>query len=584
MPKLTFFIEFGIVLLVANSRGGCGQRTGPDGTCDPSSRSAVCRAATGGAREQPDITDGISALQKGVGVRGHNPDLAQVEKHTEDDDKVTTSTAWTVVLKWETKPEDLDAVTQTLKGATAVWQDGSAASSCDVDYIDAGRGYKKCSNGMAVRLSLDNMNITASNKRETTEIELKDLDPEKCQDNCKLIFSVQDFSWKVGKSDQKTFLESKARVELSNGEASQTFLLGKDGKVENHDWYVFGLDLQTAKTSAPFRNKISLCSTKDCNTPSPIDCTMNDWKAWGACSATCGSGTRSRSRTVEIPAQHGGKACPNTEDQGVCNKVCPAFKTCGKVMEMGTDPASPVAGVKVQIVEKKLEVVTDSSGEFCFNSKEPGEVTLRATKQNWVEETWALTITRDTTSLDDLLMSKVLMDTEWRIVLTWTAGPKDLDAQTEYCPTSGKLHYQHAVGEYWYNQENLKDNDGYRKCLDNKIVVNPFEAKLEKDTKGVKATKQGEETTRLRNVDPKKCGNNCKIYFAVHHWRNNTKISRSNAMVEVINGDQSVKKFHILKDGKVKDNYWYVFAIDVKKDGGSKDKVIACTDAKRECA
>merc|ERR1719409_2595843 len=39
----------------------------------------------------------------------------------------------------------------------------------------------------------------------------------------------------------------------------------------------------------------------DCNTHAcPVDCAMGDWQDWAACSAECGSGSKTRSRTVEI--------------------------------------------------------------------------------------------------------------------------------------------------------------------------------------------------------------------------------------------------------------------------------------------
>lgn len=44
-----------------------------------------------------------------------------------------------------------------------------------------------------------------------------------------------------------------------------------------------------------------------------VDCQVTPWSSWSACSAVpCGqSGTRERSRTVQLPALCGGKACPS---------------------------------------------------------------------------------------------------------------------------------------------------------------------------------------------------------------------------------------------------------------------------------
>merc|ERR1719409_1421441 len=57
------------------------------------------------------------------------------------------------------------------------------------------------------------------------------------------------------------------------------------------------------------------CKEKEC----PVQCTLSDWTPWGACSTTCGKGSRSRSRTVTTEAKHGGKEC---EDALVASEDC----------------------------------------------------------------------------------------------------------------------------------------------------------------------------------------------------------------------------------------------------------------------
>uniref|UniRef100_A0A7S4QQI0 Spondin-like TSP1 domain-containing protein n=1 Tax=Alexandrium monilatum TaxID=311494 RepID=A0A7S4QQI0_9DINO len=62
------------------------------------------------------------------------------------------------------------------------------------------------------------------------------------------------------------------------------------------------------------------CSTMPC----PIDCKLNQWGSWGRCSASCGGGRKSRTRTKE-PAQHGGRRCTGeTTEEIDCNlSPCP---------------------------------------------------------------------------------------------------------------------------------------------------------------------------------------------------------------------------------------------------------------------
>ena len=64
----------------------------------------------------------------------------------------------------------------------------------------------------------------------------------------------------------------------------------------------------------------SACSTQAC----PVDCAMNPWAAWGACSKSCGNGWKLRRRTVKVAASAGGVGCPVDSDQSACHVMpCP---------------------------------------------------------------------------------------------------------------------------------------------------------------------------------------------------------------------------------------------------------------------
>ena len=56
-------------------------------------------------------------------------------------------------------------------------------------------------------------------------------------------------------------------------------------------------------------------------TACPVDCLVDIWQAWSACSVTCGSGTRQRNRWV-LDAGQGGAACPALTETSACSKVC----------------------------------------------------------------------------------------------------------------------------------------------------------------------------------------------------------------------------------------------------------------------
>ena len=51
----------------------------------------------------------------------------------------------------------------------------------------------------------------------------------------------------------------------------------------------------------------------------PVDCVVSSWTAFGACSASCGGGTQTQTRTVITPASNGGAACPALSQSQACN-------------------------------------------------------------------------------------------------------------------------------------------------------------------------------------------------------------------------------------------------------------------------
>ena len=57
----------------------------------------------------------------------------------------------------------------------------------------------------------------------------------------------------------------------------------------------------------------------------PVHCTWTKWGPWGACSASCGKGIKTRSRAISMADSHGGRKCvERLEKSTTCIiKECP---------------------------------------------------------------------------------------------------------------------------------------------------------------------------------------------------------------------------------------------------------------------
>ncbi|XP_052004347.1 thrombospondin type-1 domain-containing protein 7B-like [Xyrauchen texanus] len=78
-----------------------------------------------------------------------------------------------------------------------------------------------------------------------------------------------------------------------------------------------------------------------CHVPCPLDCKLSDWSTWSACSSSCGSGLKIRSKWLREKPFNGGRPCPKLDlkNQAQVYEAVPCHSECGQY-EWVTDPWS----------------------------------------------------------------------------------------------------------------------------------------------------------------------------------------------------------------------------------------------------
>ncbi|XP_056290680.1 thrombospondin type-1 domain-containing protein 7B isoform X1 [Pseudoliparis swirei] len=67
-----------------------------------------------------------------------------------------------------------------------------------------------------------------------------------------------------------------------------------------------------------------------CHVPCPLDCKLSDWSAWSACSASCGSGLKIRSKWLREKSFNGGRPCPKLDLKNQVYEAAPCYSECGQ--------------------------------------------------------------------------------------------------------------------------------------------------------------------------------------------------------------------------------------------------------------
>jgi hypothetical protein len=129
---------------------------------------------------------------------------------------------------------------------------------------------------------------------------------------------------------------------------------------------------QNGGRACPALQEVEACNTQQCSS----DCQVSAWSSWGACSAQCGGGQQTRTRSVLQQAQNGGQACPALSESQSCNT-----QACQQ-------PSSPPSGYAYLFTEPnyqgtRTEVPILSMSNLQFRSYPHGKLGSMLINGQW---------------------------------------------------------------------------------------------------------------------------------------------------------------------------------------------------------
>jgi hemicentin len=93
------------------------------------------------------------------------------------------------------------------------------------------------------------------------------------------------------------------------------------GGVQNQTQVIMTPPTTGGKPCPELQSRSQQCNVQSCLTS---DCQVSSWTEWSSCTSPCGGGLQNRTRTVTSPAQNGGLRCPALIDYQACNVAsCP---------------------------------------------------------------------------------------------------------------------------------------------------------------------------------------------------------------------------------------------------------------------
>ncbi|CAD7953211.1 unnamed protein product, partial [Amoebophrya sp. A120] len=126
------------------------------------------------------------------------------------------------------------------------------------------------------------------------------------------------------------------------------------------------------------------CNTQHC----PIDCKLSAWDSGTECTKTCGTGTKTFTRTIEVHPEHNGKKCDEaltrneacntdpcpidcvlsewTNDSNPCSETCGPTGKQGQIRSVETAPQH--GGAECEGADQANGIVASLSREVSCNT------------------------------------------------------------------------------------------------------------------------------------------------------------------------------------------------------------------------
>jgi len=133
----------------------------------------------------------------------------------------------------------------------------------------------------------------------------------------------------------------------------------------------------------------ALTQSQSCNTHAcPINCVVGDWSAWSACSKTCGGGSQTQTREVRTRAAYGGRACPSLKEQQACNThACPV--NCVVSGWSAWSSCSATCGGGTQTQTRSVQAPAAHGGAACPSLARSQQCNIQACPVNCVVSSWS---------------------------------------------------------------------------------------------------------------------------------------------------------------------------------------------------